>query len=278
MVETATRVPALTELPRTVLLAVQDVDATGALREAARAEGFDVLDGGDLEEVLHIVRTQQPPIVVLEARPGRSLDELADDARELIESYPEGATIAYLTTATPPSNGIRPEITDWLVWPASLSHLRTKLRAWLMRRACRWQAAALPVDESERLAALWNLGILDSDPEGTVRPLHRGRVLDVRRPDRPRERSSMASANGSNRTPVSTSTSRPRDESMCAHAILGDDAFVITDALDDDRFADNPHVRRGARLRFYAGVPLTLVRRAPRRDALHHGSPTPRAR
>jgi GAF domain-containing protein len=45
---------------------------------------------------------------------------------------------------------------------------------------------------------------------------------------------------------------------MCAHAILGDDVFVITDAFQDDRFADNPNIARGARLRFYAGVPLTL--------------------
>jgi len=51
----------------------------------------------------------------------------------------------------------------------------------------------------------------------------------------------------------------PRDESMCAHAIVDEgDVFVITDALRDDRFADNPHVASNARLRFYAGVPLTL--------------------
>jgi hypothetical protein len=49
----------------------------------------------------------------------------------------------YVTTTTPPSDGIRAEITDWLVWPASRSQLRTKLRAWLLRRACRWQSAAL---------------------------------------------------------------------------------------------------------------------------------------
>ena len=48
VIETATRTPALTELARTVLLAVQDVEATRALHEAARAEGFDILECREL--------------------------------------------------------------------------------------------------------------------------------------------------------------------------------------------------------------------------------------
>ena len=143
------------------------------------------------------------------------------------------------------------------MWPASQSHLRTKLRAWLLRRACRWQAAALPADESERLAALWNLGILDTEPEARFDrytevacstfdvPIALVSLVDE-------DRQWFKSHAG---LPIDHS---PRDESMCAHAILRDDTFVITDALNDDRFADNPHVRTGARLRFYAGVPLTL--------------------
>jgi phosphoribosyl 1,2-cyclic phosphodiesterase len=255
-VGTAMGTPALEDLPRAVLIAVANRDANAALHEAARAEGFEALDCVDFDQIMCVARTEQPPIVVLEAKPGRSLDDLADDARRIIESYPEGATVTYLTTNTPPSNAIRPEITDWLVWPASQSHLRTKLRAWLLRRACRWQSAALPTDEADRLAALWDLGILDTEPEERF---DRYTELACSTFDVPvalmtlvdEDRQWFKSHPG---LPVSET---PRDESMCAHAILGDDVFVITDALQDDRFAENPNVARGARLRFYAGVPLT---------------------
>jgi GAF domain-containing protein len=49
----------------------------------------------------------------------------------------------------------------------------------------------------------------------------------------------------------------PRDESVCAHAILGADVFQVPDLLEDPRFADNPAVTAG-RGRFYAGAPLIL--------------------
>jgi phosphoribosyl 1,2-cyclic phosphodiesterase len=257
-VDTATRAPALAELNRAVAIAVTDPDIELALLEAAAAERFEALVCRDLVEVLDTVASRRTPIVVLEAAPDRALDELAADARAVLGDAPDGVTVAYVTTTTPPRNEIRPEIADWLVWPASQSHLRTKLRAWLLRRACRWQAAALPASEPERLAALWDLGILDTDPEARFDrytevacstfdvPMALVTLIDA-------ERQWFKSHIG-----IDIAETH-RDASMCAHAILGDDVFVVTDALRDERFADNPYVARDPRLRFYAGVPLSTA-------------------
>jgi GAF domain-containing protein len=47
-----------------------------------------------------------------------------------------------------------------------------------------------------------------------------------------------------------------RDISFCAHAILGEDIMIIKDALNDQRFDDNPLVTCAPNIRFYAGVVL----------------------
>jgi two-component sensor histidine kinase len=48
----------------------------------------------------------------------------------------------------------------------------------------------------------------------------------------------------------------PIDSSICAHAILQSELFVIPDTTQDDRFCDNPLVTGDPHLRFYAGALL----------------------
>jgi GAF domain-containing protein len=149
-------------------------------------------------------------------------------------------------------------ITDWIVLPASIAHIRTKLRAAVLRRACRWLAAQAAPDEERRLAALYELEVLDTEHDPDL-----DRLVDA---------ASAAAA-----TPIAVVTlvdakrqwfkaavgfetsETHRDESFCAHAILSPDVLQVEDTLLDPRFADNPAVTGPARIRFYAGVPLALA-------------------
>ena len=117
------------------------------------------------------------------------------------------------------------------------------------------QGTPMPSDESERLAALQALAILDTKPEQAFDRLTRiaAKVFDapialVSLVDR--DRQWFKSRHGLD------ATETPRQWAFCAHAILCDRPMVVPDAATDPRFSDSPLVTGAPHIRFYAGAPL----------------------
>ena len=125
-------------------------------------------------------------------------------------------------------------------------------------------AAPVPPDESVRLRALYALRVLDTPAERAFDDLARQArelcatpVALVNLVDKERQWS-KSRVGGAGPREV------PREQSLCAHALLTPERpLIIPDAAADPRFADNSHVTEDG-VRFYAGIPL----RSPEGHAL----------
>lgn len=119
------------------------------------------------------------------------------------------------------------------------------------------QVAATPDNESARLAALYELLILDTPPEERFDKIAAFAAAEF---DVPIATITLVDTERQwFKARVGTEVQQTgRDVSFCSHAILAPQIMVIPDALSDPRFADNPLVTGAPFIRFYAGAPLTL--------------------
>lgn len=118
------------------------------------------------------------------------------------------------------------------------------------------QAASFPENEAERLEALKKYQILDTDFEKEYNDMVR---LTSQICETPIALISLIGAERQwfkARVGLDVSETH-RDLAFCSHAIYHNDLFIIPDASQDERFADNPLVTGEPSIRFYAGKPLT---------------------
>jgi phosphoribosyl 1,2-cyclic phosphodiesterase len=233
--------PTSAELASCVVLAAADPAVRAVVSVAAAEEQLPLVDADQDDP-----GAQPNGVVVLDRDDPASVRA----ARRITDRV-----VLALTRGRPDWDGDG-SIVDWLVWPSSVGHVRTKLRAALLRRACRWQSAPLPRDERDRLQALRKLNVLDTPPEERFDRYTRDACTTFDVPFATvtlvdEHRQWFKSRRG---TEIAET---PRDQSVCAHAILENDVLQVSDLAADDRFADNPAIT-GTGLRFYAGAPLVL--------------------
>lgn len=117
------------------------------------------------------------------------------------------------------------------------------------------KAAPLPPDEAQRLTDLVSYGVLDTpaDPRFDRLTAYACQQFQV-----PTAMVSLVDADRQwfkSRTGIDM-VQTPRDQAFCAHAILGREPFIVTDAQEHPLFCDNPLVTGAPFIRFYAGIPL----------------------
>ena len=118
-------------------------------------------------------------------------------------------------------------------------------------------AAPIPDNDTQRLDALRELLILDTPPEQRFDRIVQFAAEEF---DMPIVLVSLVDAKRQwfKARVGLDACETDRESSFCGHAIHRPELFIVENALDDERFFDNPLVTGAPHIRFYAGAPLQL--------------------
>ena len=140
---------------------------------------------------------------------------------------------------------------------------KTEFKGLIARVTHRFQAPKNPENERSRMVTLRELNLLDTLPDERFDRITRKVQEEFEAPvvlvslmddDRNWFKSSQWAF------PGECPKDSPREISFCGHAIntCTEDILLIPNALEDDRFADNPLVTGPLGVRFYAGFPIRV--------------------
>lgn len=117
--------------------------------------------------------------------------------------------------------------------------------------------APIPDNESERIAKLFAIDILDTSPEGVYDDLTKAASLALNMPI------SLISLVDTNRQWFKSKVGldideTSRDIAFCSHAVYSNEPLIVEDAKEDERFKNNPFVT-SHQIRSYLGMPLNIA-------------------
>jgi ribonuclease BN (tRNA processing enzyme) len=249
----ASATPAM--IGRSVLLAEAAPSGMSALSDLLRGDDGHVIRCG-IADTPRMVDQERPMLVLLEDTGDGRVAEMCREIQRMPSAGQE-LSVVLVTANEQRARSIGDAFTDVLLEPYSATYARTRVRAWLMRAACRWVRAPTPSDEDRRLAAIRALDLWGTPPEERFDRITRLSAALFNVPISlialmERDREWFKSCCGLDIREV------PRDASFCGHAIFERRPLIVSDARMDERFADNPHVTGAPGVRFYAGYPLFL--------------------
>ena len=115
----------------------------------------------------------------------------------------------------------------------------------------------IPLTEPQRLAVLESCSVLDTPPEWRFDDLAELAATCCETPI-----ALVSLVDGTRQWFKARvgldATETPREISFCGHVVHEASPLVVGDTLEDERFADNPLVLGGPRIRFYAGEPVVV--------------------
>lgn len=249
----ASTTPALVD--RSALLATATPSKLAELSDLLRSDDVHVMRCG-VADAPRMTEQESPMLVLLDDTGDSQVVEVCRAIHQLPSAGRE-LPVVLVTANEHRARSVDEAFTDILLEPYSPTYAKTRVRAWLMRAACRWVRAPNPTDEDRRLAAIRALGLWGTPPEERFDRITRLAAAAFNVPISlialmERDREWFKSCCGLDIREV------PRDESFCGHAIFERRPLIVSDTRVDERFADNPHVTGAPGVRFYAGYPLIL--------------------
>ena len=123
--------------PGTVLIVDDEPDIVGLLMAALRPVGFRLLSAGDGETALALARAEQPTLILLDwMMPGHTGLEVCRALRAEADLQLRQVPVVLLTSRAEEEDiaaGFAAGATDYLTKPFKPSHVRSRVRSWLLR-------------------------------------------------------------------------------------------------------------------------------------------------